>query len=84
MITSAIINFFIYLFNGILSVLPSINLEIPENITETICDFFGVVGYFLPLGALMPILVCSAGILGFRFIWAIILRIKSFIPTMGD
>ncbi len=84
MITSTILNFFIYLFNGILSVLPSINLEIPENIVNTICDFCSAAAYFLPIKALAPIIGFSLGFLLFRFVWAIVLRVKSFIPTMGD
>lgn len=84
MITSTILNFFIYLFNGILSVLPSINLEIPGDIVNTICNFCSSASYFLPIKALAPILTFSLGFLLFRFVWAIVLRVKSFIPTMGD
>lgn len=83
MITEAIINIFLAIPNLLIALLPTTNLSFPDSLTS-ICDtlFFGL-GYILPIGGLMPIFVCSFILSNFRIVWAIILRIKSFIPTMG-
>lgn len=83
MITETLINLFLRLFQGLISVLPSLNFSIPSNICNTIADFFVGITYFFPIKQLLPILVFSLSITAFRILFTLILRIKSFIPTMG-
>ncbi len=83
MILELIINVFLKLFNGFISILPTINFSIPENICKNIADFFSGITYFFPIKALLPILTVSASILAFRIAYNLILRVKGFIPTMG-
>ena len=84
MIFTAIINLFLRLFEGIISLLPTLNFTIPSNISNTIANFFSGVTYFFPIKALLPIFAFSLSVNAFRIIYNLILRVKSFIPTMGD
>lgn len=84
MIFTAIINLFLNLFKGLISLLPTINFTIPANICHTIANFFAGVTYFFPIKALLPILVFSVALNSFKIIYNLLLRVKSFIPTMGD
>ncbi len=65
-----------------ISQLPTINFDIPDNVLDGL-QYLAYIGYFVPITELMPILVISVSLSVFHITWAIILRIKSFIPTMG-
>lgn len=82
MIFTFIINLWLTVFMTLLDLLPTINLTIPNNICSTIAQFFGSVCYFFPIKQLLPILAFSIGLTGFKIIYNLVLRIKSFIPTM--
>lgn len=84
MITEIIINLFLKLFQGFISILPSLNFTIPDNIINTISNFFNGITYFFPIKALLPILTFSIALTGFRILYSLMLRVKSFIPGMGD
>ena len=84
MIFTAIINLFLLLFKGLISLLPTLSFTIPTNICSTIANFFSGVTYFFPIRALLPILAFSISLTAFKIVYNLILRIKSFIPTMGD
>lgn len=84
MIFEFIINLFLKLFKGFISLLPNLSFSIPSGIINTLVSFFVGVNYFFPIKALMPIITFSIGLTAFRLLYNIILRIKSFIPTMGD
>ena len=83
-IFAGISQFFNNLFLGFLNLLPNLDFVIPGNVVDSVCDFVSAASYLLPIKLLMPIVVFSFALATFRFVWAIILRIKSFIPTMGD
>lgn len=72
------------LFNSLISLLPSIDGTIPSTFVNTLSNVIQSTSYFLPVGALLPIVVISGGLEMFNIVWKIILRVKSFIPTMGD
>lgn len=63
-----------------------------DNFTFTIPSgvFIGLVtlakdlGYIFPVMAILPIFGIKFGLRILSFMWTIILKIKSFIPTMGD
>lgn len=67
----------------LLDLLPDLELEIPNDIYEPLEDAFEGVAYVFPIVALLPIIISSTALSIFRVVWACIIRIKSFIPTMG-
>lgn len=84
MIFTVIINLFLLLFKGLIIILPTLSFTIPDNICRTIANFFAGVTYFFPIKALLPILIFSVALNSFKILYNLILRVKSFIPTMGD
>ena len=84
MITTIILNFFINIVNGLLNMLPDMNFIIPSNVADTICNVVSGACYFLPILLLLPLMAFSLSWGIFKLVWAIILRVKSFVPTMGD
>lgn len=84
MLIELILGAFIALANGIISLFPTINIDIPSNVLQAGTAIFKGVGYFIPIAGLVPILLINIAIDGFKLIMAIVVRIKSFIPTMGS
>lgn len=86
MITEAILSLFLYpislLFSGLDLVLPVIN--IPDGVFNGLGTLIGFAAFFLPIGAILPIFIIRFGLTNFDLIWKLILRVKSFIPTMGS
>ena len=78
MITEGILNILAFLPNLLLDSLGSISLSIPSNIFDGNC-----LGFIFPISGLLVILGVSFTIKNFQIIWSLILRIKSFIPSMG-
>lgn len=83
MITDTIINIFLALPRNLLALLPDVNIELPEVAFQELFDIISSLTWALPVVALMPILVISFMLQGFKIAWALLIRIKSFIPTMG-
>lgn len=86
MITDLILNLFDNVVCGLLSLisLPVVgNLEIPEDVFNGLTGFLSNVAYIFPIKGLLTILIFSAVLDLFTANWALILRIKSFIPSMG-
>lgn len=83
MITEAILNVLIFIPNLLLDGIQGINIAIPDNIFNGLNSIFSCLGYIFPISGLLVILGISFAIKNFQIIWAIILRIKSFIPSMG-
>lgn len=83
MIVDAILDLILSIPIALLDALPDINIEISENVFDGMETFFGSVAYALPVVQLLPILIISNVLMLFRVAWAIVIRIKSFIPTMG-
>ncbi len=61
----------------------SVNVVLPENVFSVFNTIFGVIGYFFPIRALLPILVISISLSVLRITISIIRFVKGFIPTMG-
>lgn len=85
MITDAIINAILFLPTLLLTGLDALdfNFSLPAGVYDTLYNISKGVGYVLPLPFLLSISAIKLGIHSFRLIWSVILRIKSFIPTMG-
>lgn len=84
MIIDAIINLFVALPTFLLSLLPDAFIELPPDVFKIVSEVFYGIGYVLPMKGLFPIIVASFAIISFEVTWSIVLRIKSFIPTMGS
>jgi hypothetical protein len=83
MIFEVIIQAFMIIPTLILSFLPTLSIEIPDNILSVIYYVFIAVGTFFPIGGLLPIFIVNLSLDLFKIIMAVVVRIKSFIPTMG-
>lgn len=84
MITEGILNILAFLPNLLLDSMKEISISIPENIFDGLNSIFGCLGFVFPISGLLIILSLSFLIKNFQIIWSLILRIKSFIPTMGS
>ena len=60
------------------------SIELPSSFASTLNNISSGVGYVLPVTKLLPIFVVTVALYSFRIVWAVIIRIKSFIPTMGS
>jgi hypothetical protein len=86
MITDAILKALAFPIMLLLDAVPKLDLGsvASSGIIESGKQLLSGIGYVLPMGALMPILVASLAIDSFRFIWYVVIRVKSFIPLMGN
>lgn len=84
MITEMILNFIFLPVNALLALLPDITLSIPDGVFDGLKNIFGMLGFIFPIKGLLVILTVSISIKLFHIIWALVIRIKSFIPTMGS
>ena len=57
---------------------------LPESFVDMLKSIIESVAWFLPLNVLVPMFLITLGINLLNIGWKIFLRIKSFIPTMGD
>ena len=85
MITDIILNIIFSIPYVLLSGLDSLNfnLTFPEDMFEIIKDLTIGVSYVVPIVRLMPIFSTTISLMVFKIIWALVIRIKSFIPSMG-
>ena len=85
MITDLIINAFLLvpylLLNGFFVL--DFNFSLFNNFFDIFNSLSSGIGYVFPIAGLTPIFTISLAIYTFRIVWSIILRVKSFIPTMG-
>lgn len=83
MITEALLNFLFFVPNLLLDSMAGLTIAIPLGIYEPLLDAIVAIGSLMPVAQLLPILVIEFSVQSFRIIWALIIRAKSFIPTMG-
>lgn len=86
MITDTIISIFcapIYVILSLISLPVVGNLAIPDDVFNGITGFLSNVAYVLPVRSMLAMLIFGAALDHFTTIWALILRIKAFIPTLG-
>lgn len=84
MITEAILKFIFMPVNLLFDILPEVSFSLPDNIFNGLKEILGLLGFVFPIKGLLIILATSISIKGFHILWALILRIKSFIPTEGN
>lgn len=85
MITDLIINAFLFLPLLLLTGLETLdfNFSFPEGVYDTLYNISKGVAFVLPLKFLLSIFAIKLSIHAFRLVWSIVIRVKSFIPTMG-
>lgn len=81
MITKLILDFILLLPNALLNLIPRLEIAIPVGVFEGLNSILGLLGFIFPIKGLLIILATSISIKMFHILWALILRIKSFIPT---
>lgn len=86
LITDLIINVLLSIPYLLLSGIDLLGIEFyfPDNMFEIIRDLTVGVNYVVPIARLTPIFLACLGLAVFKIYWAIVVRIKSFIPTMGS
>lgn len=86
MITNSIINIFLMIPLLVLRTIENldINLELADEHFNAFESLVGHVNYILPMGTFVICMSIKLLIRFWNLPYAIILRIKSFIPTMGD
>lgn len=83
MITEAILNLLTALPMLLLGNMEPVSLEIPAVVFDPLLDVIKALGSVVPVKALLPILIIDGTITTANILWTSIIRIKSFIPTMG-
>lgn len=83
MITDFILSILFFIPYSIAKTMPEINISIPENVFNGIENFVCNVAYVFPIKVLLPIIFISVSVDVFHVTWALVIRIKSFIPSMG-
>lgn len=83
MLFQSIFDFIVQFITDLLNELPTLEVSIPQNIFNIVNTVFACVGYFLPMSYLMPVYILYFSMDFIRIIVALIVRVKSFIPTMG-
>lgn len=83
MIWDTIINLILSPIDWLLGLLPSVNVHIPDGVLGAMGDVFGAIGYITPWKTVTTIFFISLALVAVRIAWAVIIRVKSFIPTMG-
>lgn len=85
MVTDAIINTLLFVPYKILSTLPlpDVDFDLPDDVFSGFLQFLQTAAYILPMKGLLVWVTFTILLDNFRVIWSFILRVKSFIPTMG-
>lgn len=68
----------------LLDLLPSVSITLPSDIFSSMDSLFSSLGFILPMTTLCIIIVSKITLKLAKITIAFIVRIKSFIPTMGS
>lgn len=83
-----VIDFFTNIFfapiEWFISNLPFIDIDIPEGVFNILSATMGYIAYLTPIDQILIILGVDVSLNGFRLLMALIVRLKSFFPTMGS
>ena len=83
MITDVILFILIAPVLLIIAMLPTVSVSLPSNIVLTGSNIFAGLGYFLPMPLILSLIGIKYSLKLSRVAMALVIRIKSFIPTMG-
>lgn len=70
--------------NLLLSALPTIGFQLPDGVFNSIVDTCAFIGYVLPINSVLACISIRLSMYVARAAMAVIVRVKSFIPTMGS
>lgn len=83
MITNAIVDVLLAPVLILVDLLPAVDVSIPDTAFNNMSSAFDCIGFVLPVSVICPVLVMRIGLKTARSVMALVVRIKSFIPTMG-
>lgn len=85
MLTETFFETFFFIFFDLFDLLiPTLPYRLPPVFLSAFLEFLETANYFVPLNLLFIFVVLSF-VTDFAWIaWALLLRVKSFIPTMGN
>jgi hypothetical protein len=84
MITEAILSAFLLVPQIAINLLPEVPAVMPDSVINGANVALYGIGWVLPVSELLPILIISLAVDNFKIIMAVVVRIKSFIPAMGN
>lgn len=84
MITETLIDLLLKPVLLLLDAMPVFSVSFPSVVFDPLVSIINTLGYVVPVKALLPILLISSLLKTAQILWAFIIRVKSFIPTMGD
>lgn len=61
----------------------NVELVVPEGVLDTLANILAFACYVLPMGTIISIFTARMALAGFKLVMALLVRAKSFIPTMG-
>lgn len=64
--------------------IDTFTFTIPVGVFNGLVTLAKDLGYLFPISAIVPIIGFKLGLRVISFTWSIVLKVKSFIPTMGD
>lgn len=83
MITETLLNILSAPLLLLLDLLPDITISIPNDAFSSINSLFSTLGYIFPMTTYVVIIGLKTSLKLAKITIALIVRIKSFIPTMG-
>lgn len=83
MIIDAIFSVILAIPNALLDSIPNVSLSFASDSMSYLNSVLAYIGYFLPITQLIPLMVIELAVMVLKIVWAIVLMVKSFIPTMG-
>lgn len=83
MITDAILSFLYFCIAGLIDLMPSFDVMLPEAPLEVLEGVFSCLGYLLPMNIITAIFAYLIARNTFRLFYSVWLVIKSYIPTIS-
>lgn len=84
MITDAILKLLTMPVIVLIESVSVIGFTIPVGVFNGLLLLSENLGYIFPISSILPVFVLKMLLRNARIIWAMVIRVKSFIPTMGD
>lgn len=84
MITEFILKPFIFLGSLLINLLPDFSIDTSSDFLSGLNTLTANIGYILPINGLLNIFTVYLAYLSVRIGFAVVTRLKSFIPTMGS
>lgn len=82
MVTQSVLGIVFRLVDGILSLLPDVEIVVPANIISSAAQFFRIAAYILPLDTVAQVLGIIIALQAFRIIISLIKTIWALLPVV--